>query len=152
MLCGRWGDELNSAPCTHDYNVAYESMCRAVLVGALKPIEPVEARRAEGLYGRHRFFKPSEVVSWAEGKFEKFPFSKSEVSNAHADQRLGTRERNTLLVIIAALAREADIPLDSPTSTRLLQSFTEKIGSPVGDETIRKILKAIPEALERRSN
>jgi len=68
------------------------------------------------------------------------------------DRPLGTMERDTLLVIIAALCRECDInPMDRGASVRI-REMTETLGCRVDDDTIRGKLKLIPEALESRLN
>ena len=65
---------------------------------------------------------------------------------------LGTRERTTLLTIIAALAEEAKISLVTPSkSAELIASVSERMGAPVAKRTIEEHLKKVTDALERRS-
>jgi hypothetical protein len=68
------------------------------------------------------------------------------------DRPIGTRERNTLLVIIAALAKEANIDLTKPSKAgELIANMTQKLGAPVDHATIEQKIKLIENALESRS-
>lgn len=74
----------------------------------------------------------------------------NDVSNT--EKSLGSRERNTLLVIIGALAKEAGMDLTKPEkSGSIIESLTDKIGAHVDHQTIVNKLKEISEAIERRS-
>jgi hypothetical protein len=66
------------------------------------------------------------------------------------DKPLHTRERRTLLVIIASLCELARIKFDMRGAAQKIKTATEVIGAPVDDGTIDKVLRAIPEALETR--
>ncbi len=67
-----------------------------------------------------------------------------------AEKGLLVIERNTLLVIIAALCDEAGIKhADRGAATGIAQ-LTERLGVSVSDDTVRRWLKQIPEALESR--
>ncbi len=66
------------------------------------------------------------------------------------DRPLNTRERRTLLVIIASLCQLARISFEMRGAAQKIKSATEVIGAPVDDGTIDKVLKEIPEALETR--
>lgn len=75
-----------------------------------------------------------------------------EESAEGADRPLGTRERTTLLTVIAALAEEAKISVVSPSkSAELIASITERMGAPVAKRTIEEHLKRVPDAIERKS-
>ena len=64
---------------------------------------------------------------------------------------LSTRERNTLLTIIAALCKEAKIPYDKPAKAAgMIQSTAAKMGLSIGESTIEGHLKKIPDALATR--
>jgi hypothetical protein len=68
------------------------------------------------------------------------------------DGKLGTRERNTLLTIIAAISGEAKIPIVYPSkSAEFIAGLTQLMGSPVSKRSIEDHLKKIPGALEARS-
>ena len=64
---------------------------------------------------------------------------------------LSTKERNTLLVIIAALCKETGIDHTQRGVACAIQNLTENIGSPITDDTIRNVLKQINEAVDIRS-
>lgn len=65
---------------------------------------------------------------------------------------LSNRERDTLLVIIAALAKEANIPIEKISkSAELIANLTQQIGADVGATTIENHLKRIPDALVKRA-
>lgn len=84
--------------------------------------------------------------------FEKF--SETTVpSELDLDEKpVGTRERTSLLVIIAALANEANLPIiSSSKSADMLASMTERMGAPVAKRTIEEHLKRIPDAMERKN-
>lgn len=62
-----------------------------------------------------------------------------------------TRSKDTLLVIIAALVDEAGIDLAGRGAAKQIADLTELLGAHVTDDTVRSVLKAIPEARERRA-
>jgi hypothetical protein len=62
------------------------------------------------------------------------------------------RERETLLIIIAALAKEARVDITKTSkSASIIESLTQQLGSPVGSTTIERHLKSIFIALESRA-
>lgn len=64
---------------------------------------------------------------------------------------LGRRERDSLLVIIAALAKLARIDVSKPSSAATsIESQTELMGARVAARTIENHLRRIPEALEAK--
>jgi hypothetical protein len=67
------------------------------------------------------------------------------------DRTLGTSERNTLLTIIAALAKEAKINIEPPgKAAGFIEGLTNSMGAPVSKRAIEEHLKKIPNALETR--
>ena len=75
-----------------------------------------------------------------------------EVSQEADTRPLDKRELVTLLVIIAALAKELDIDwTDAYKAAQSIAVLTEQLGAPVSDQTIEKKLNLISDALERRS-
>lgn len=67
------------------------------------------------------------------------------------EKPLETKERNTLLCIIGALCKEAQIPfLNHSKAARLIQSTAQKMGVSIGETTIEGHLKKIPDALASR--
>ncbi len=71
-------------------------------------------------------------------------------ANTTEDKPLSTKERDTFLIIIAALCGDSVITPADRGSASLIAKLTEGIGAPVTDDTIRKVLAKIPDALERR--
>lgn len=66
------------------------------------------------------------------------------------DKPLPMRPRRTMLTIIAALCELARMASQERGTAQRIHKATEELGAPVDDETIRKILKEIPDALETR--
>lgn len=67
-----------------------------------------------------------------------------------SDKPLGTREKRTLLVIIASLCDKFGIKYLDRGAAKQIATATEETGAPVSEETIKKLLDAIPDALESR--
>jgi hypothetical protein len=68
------------------------------------------------------------------------------------EKPLQTRERRSLLVVLAALAKEAKIDLDHPSkAATIIESLTQQMGAHVAKRTIEEHLKKIPDALEART-
>lgn len=64
---------------------------------------------------------------------------------------LATAERNSLLVIIAVLCKEAKLDYSKAAKTAgLIQSMADDMSIRIGETTIENHLKKIPEALESR--
>ena len=67
------------------------------------------------------------------------------------DKPLTTRERDTLLTIIAALCKEAKLDYTKHSKTAgLIQSTAATMGLSIGETTIEGHLKKIPDALATR--
>lgn len=67
------------------------------------------------------------------------------------DKPLSTRERDTLLTIIAALAKLAKIDTSQPGKAALaIEGMTDELGAHVSKRAIEDHLKKIPDALEIR--
>ena len=66
------------------------------------------------------------------------------------DKPLTATERNSLLVIIAALCENSKITIADPKAAGKIAGLTDMISTPVTDETVRKVLKLIPDAVGRR--
>jgi len=64
---------------------------------------------------------------------------------------LDSRERKTLLIIIATLARVAKIDINSPGKAALyIEGLTDEMGARASKRAIENHLKSIPDALESR--
>lgn len=67
---------------------------------------------------------------------------------ASAERPLASRERDSLLTIIAVLCKEAKLDYAKPAKTAgLIQSTADSMGLAIGETTIENHLKRIPEAL-----
>ena len=66
------------------------------------------------------------------------------------EKPLSATERNTLLVMSAALCKKSNIAPQDRSSASQLARLIDDIGGSVSDETIRKALKQIPDAMARR--
>ena len=93
---------------------------------------------------KHGVFMPKEVA-----RVEAFGEGQSESKNT--EKPLSTRERDTLLTIIAALAREAKIKVDLPGRAAIfIEGLTDSMGTHVSKRAIEEHLKKIPDALATR--
>ncbi|QDF75996.1 MULTISPECIES: hypothetical protein [Shewanella] len=77
-------------------------------------------------------------------------FAQSLEDAAH-EKALTTNEKYSLLVLVAALCKEANVDYSQRGIATSLVAMTELIGAPITDDTVRKILKQIPQAIESRS-
>ncbi len=68
-----------------------------------------------------------------------------------ADRPLTTRQRRTLLTVIAALCKEAGIDYQERGTAKRISIAVSELGAAVGEDTIRGYLSAIPDAVESRS-
>jgi hypothetical protein len=66
------------------------------------------------------------------------------------ERPIATNERNTLLLIIAALCDHSAIKHQERGAASQIARLTEEIGAVVTDDTVRKVLAKIPGALETR--
>ncbi len=69
-----------------------------------------------------------------------------------AEKPIGRRERTTLLVMIAALAKLAKVDVTKPSGAAVtIESQTTLLGARIAARTIENHLKRIPEALDNRT-
>jgi len=108
---------------------------------------------------QQRFSRP-EIARWLNdcqltSAYQFVPVSNL-ISNAKIEKQtlekpLNTRERETLLTIIAALCKEYKIEISKPSKAAdLIQSMTDSLGAHVAKRTIEEHLKKIPDALVTR--
>ena len=116
------------------------------------PLEKLSAYRLNLANYTHAESLPHDAVlvvrTSALAKFE------SSISNPDylQDKPLGTTERTTLLTIIAALAKEAKVPISQPSkATDLIAKITQEMRAPVSKRAIEEKLKLIDEALQSRT-
>lgn len=139
------------------------------LVEALDPAMAAEMERAvvaDRFYGSDFHVAVEEAIRWAvqiPRRFPLFPFTIDDVSSSgvgHSDpgvpredieKQVGTRERSTLLTVIAALAKKSGIDVLKPsTAGEAIEALTTELGARVSARTIEDHLKRIPDAVERR--
>ena len=79
---------------------------------------------------------------------------KADAKFLHGEKPLGTRERDTLLTIIAVLAKAAKVDLDNyrkpGKAAGYIEGLTDDFGAHVSKRTIEDHLKKIPDALTTR--
>ena len=96
----------------------------------------------------------SQGVEWIFGEAAalRAKIKKLEGKTAAKEEKpLVTRERNTLLAIIAALCKEANLDHTRPAKTAdLIADMAAKMGLSIGESTIEGHLKKIPDALASR--
>lgn len=68
-----------------------------------------------------------------------------------SEKPLTSKERNSLLVLIGALCKEVDIDPNKRGVAISMVAMTEILGAPLTDDTIRKILGQIEEAVSARN-
>jgi len=102
---------------------------------------------------------PMYYISWAKAKGITVPWIawaeengllKPEVRSSEVKD-VTTKERTTLLTIIALLAQEAGIDLDKPSkAASSIVALADAAGIKLGQRTVEEHLKKIPDARERR--
>jgi len=97
-----------------------------------------------------------EVTRWLDaiGLQSKYAFkreAKAQATDALTNKPISTRERDTLLTIIAVLCKEAKIDFTKPAKAAgLIQSTAALMQVSIGETTIEGHLKKIPDALATR--
>jgi len=67
------------------------------------------------------------------------------------EQSASPRHRRTLLTLIGALCDAAGLDVGKRGVAQQIVKMTEQVGAPVDDETIRKVMADIPDAIESRN-
>lgn len=111
-----------------------------------------EFMEQNGIYGCIDAF---DAIGWASDKFST-PLHKREDGNvspsiAQSEKSARTIERNTLLTIVAGLCKKAEVDWTQRGAPVEIARMTEEIGARVSDDTVRRHLEKIPDALESRS-
>lgn len=100
--------------------------------------DPIEELAARG----NLLIERSTFDTWVEDNFEdESPLPAKPIT---------TNERNSLLTIIAALCDYSAIDSKARGAAAQIAKLTEDIGAPVSDDTVRRALEKIPDALESR--
>lgn len=104
-------------------------------------------------YGSSLAFKLTDLRSFESahlGQLESQP--PSPAADDNVDKPLGERERATLLIIVAALCKEANIDISKPAKAgQTIERAISQLGVAVAARTIADHINRIPEALDRRS-
>ena len=103
---------------------------------------------------------PAYYICWAQNMKINIPWLKYAIeqkfyvpeSKEVDSTPISSKERDTLLIIIAALAREAKFDVSRASKTAdLVASVTQEMGAPISSSAIESKLKLIPQALENRA-
>lgn len=78
-------------------------------------------------------------------------FIESLKGSTQIDKPLLSNERNTFLVLLGAICKEANIDYNKKGIASSVVLMTENIGAPLSEETVRKKLNLISDAVESRS-
>lgn len=153
MLCCGWNPSIGEHPDQELYNHALETITRAVRVSALPTLDlRSPSTGAERIYAAAPLFSPQAVSGWAANRYpETFPYPK----NAWGDEKpLDTRERASLLIMLAALAEIAGVEkvdITVPTkAAEIIEAATGRLHTPLEKRTILKHLKLANDILDRR--
>lgn len=112
----------------------------------------------------HSTLDPLDWLKWAQSKDLEIPTELQSLLIKRSEEPSRTinepgpgatasdsvRARRTLLVIIAGLCDTVGIDWSERGVAKRIVGFTEDVGARVGLDTVRKVLKQIPDALESR--
>jgi len=149
-------DQFDRNPSTGGRPAHYYSNLKdATDAGILGCFESRTGRIAE------RRVPPWEVVKWARARGDNVPEQLRDVPEptpaaqtaeaTPAEKPITLTERNTLLVIIAALCKPCKIKYEERGAPVDIARLTEQLGAPVSDDTVRRVLARITDAVEARS-
>jgi hypothetical protein len=154
LNAGRWGNRPDAA---ENVEMLWEGEGDGYQGGWL-------SRQLEEFFKENQLEYPRELIRGLQSRAKPSPIQVIErepglsledptsATTLDCERSLGTRERTSLLVTIAALAQEANISLVTPSkSAQVIANMTTKLGAPVGKRTIEEHLKKISDAIERQS-
>lgn len=93
---------------------------------------------------------PKELGELA-NKFNRAPIDAELAGQPRENKPLGKLERDSLLIIIAALCKRLKIDPSARGAAAQIADATEDLGAAVSDDAILKFLRDIPDAVESRS-
>jgi len=137
--------------------IALENILGGIKINSLPVLESPKNNKMKSIM--NCIFRPSDVIKWVEKNrvkdcefYPDFPFTLGDIENEEEkeEKSLSLRERGTLLTIIEALLNSKDWSLEKHGLSTLIARETEKIGSPVSDDTVRRILRQVRDTLESR--
>lgn len=112
------------------------------LEGRKGKLEPRHYYPAGGLSQDHLLVVRVKALNNFESVFNEPPKKERELS---------TNERNSLLTVLAALCDYSAINVSERGASRKIAEITEEFGAPLTDDTIRKFLRQMPEAVSGRT-
>lgn len=77
-------------------------------------------------------------------------FTENLIPESETAAELHTKERQSLLLLIAVLANQAGVDLAERGATATIARMTEEFGAAMSEDTVRKYLKQVGDALEAR--
>jgi hypothetical protein len=92
---------------------------------------------------------PQFFIDWAQSKKHIIPWL--DWHQSAVVKPITTNERDSLLLLIAALCKHSKINFEERGAATNLAKMTETHGYTLSDDAIRKALLKIPDAIERRS-
>ena len=126
----------------------YIKLLRSKDMGATE--EDLLCFRASPSFWINKALEKKIEISWLELVIQKGYYN-PKVCVDLIEKKLTNRERETLLILIAALAKEAKIDIAKISKAgELIANMTQLIGTPVGATTIETHLKKIPDSLLNR--
>ena len=144
----RGDDEKN--PNGHRVWCACED-CEEFALERLRPFTSIEAYPGRTFLNGFDLPQVKGVSSW-EDFFNSLRVELESEQGARLRAKAAkTRADDTLLVLVAALAKEARINIGERGAAVRIAEATERAGAPVHQDTIRDIIKRIDDALEKRS-
>lgn len=157
LCCGLVDGESRLEEKKEQLQKAREAIGHAELAGSLVPLPEQDQTLAARLYGTNKFYRPAEAIAWASKRFPKeFPFVSADVTNAcrevgaNAKKDLASRERDTLLLLLAALCNHGAIDWRGRGAAPRIREVVEEFGASMSEDTIRKWLTQMPEAVGKR--
>lgn len=128
----------------------------AEFVGSLTSIPKTNPTHGDVLYGSHKRYRPAEAIAWAARRFpDDFPFEPTaivaaSVPSAGTGNDVTLRERKTLLLLLAALCKHASIDWRERGAAARIATLTQEAGWTIHEDTIRKYLGQLQEAVDAR--
>jgi hypothetical protein len=130
---------------------------RAVRRSDWRALTKIEEQRRDARYGRlNEAQELSEIRAALKAKTNQIAHLESKLAehrsgrSERVDRPIHTRQRRTLLTVIAALCSQSGIDYDARGAAQRIKRATELLGAPIDDGTLDSILKEIPDALETR--
>lgn len=100
---------------------------------------------------REPYVRPVDFLAWAVGRGLSIPDALHDLVPPTEDKPVSTKERTTLLTIVALLAKEAKIDLLTPSKAATqIVSLADAAGVSLGETTVAGYLKKATAALESR--